>query len=84
MWPQLLANCRLEPRINKTNAVSCGKEQWLNRALTKVAVSLLLLTTPRSIAEEERRARANDREYNEKFQYAVSGPCFRLEGEEYC
>lgn len=38
---------------------------------------MLLLTIAHSIAEEERRARANDREYNEKFQYAVSVPCFR-------
>lgn len=38
---------------------------------------MLLLTITRSIAEEERRARANDREYNEKFQYAVSVPYFR-------
>lgn len=42
---------------------------------------MLLLTTLRSIAEEERRARANDREYNEKFQYAVSVPCFRTGGK---
>lgn len=27
----------------------------------------------RCVAEEERRVRANAREYNEKFQYAVSG-----------
>lgn len=28
--------------------------------------------TGRCVAEEERRVRANAREYNEKFQYAVS------------